>query len=163
MANLRSGATFYHDLEQRSPEWFDLRRGLLTASKANKLVTPGGKVSTQWRGEIGRLVAESMGLQPPEEENGFMSADMQHGIDLEPEAVRAFEFITGLTAEPCGFVKRGLLGYSPDALTNQWTPLQVKCPKPSTHIEWMLQGGLPDKHWMSPSCREGADLATRSD
>ena len=73
-----------HRCEQRSQEWDDLRAGRITASIAKKLVTPTGKASSTYRGEIGRIVAEAMGWQPPE----FFQKSywMERGIDLEPEA-----------------------------------------------------------------------------
>jgi hypothetical protein len=47
----------FHHVEQRTAEWDALRRGKLTASSASKLVTPTGKLSTQYKGEIARIVA----------------------------------------------------------------------------------------------------------
>ena len=55
----------YHDVEQRSNELYELRAGRFTASIASKLVTPTGKPSVQYRGEIARIIAEQMGLQQP--------------------------------------------------------------------------------------------------
>ena len=49
--------TTYHEIEQRTPEWDALRAGKLTASVASKLVTPTGKLSTQYKGEIARIIA----------------------------------------------------------------------------------------------------------
>jgi len=142
-------ATF-HEVEQRTPEWDALRAGRFTASMASKLVTPTGKKSVQYRGEIARIIAEQKGLQLPE----FIKPTywMERGINLEEEAQSWFEVETDLVVKPVGFVTSDddLIGASPDGmvlvsidgeLVN--VPLELKCPKPSTHIKYLMDGGLP--------------------
>lgn len=141
---------FHTDVEQRTPEWDALRAGRLTASMASKLVTPTGKMSTQYKGEIARIIAEQMGLQDPE----FIPPTywMERGIALEEEALAWFEVETDLTVAPIGFVTSDseLIGASPDGII--WTlkdggiPLELKCPKPSTHIRYVLDGELPKEY-----------------
>jgi hypothetical protein len=56
-----------------------------------------------------------------------------------------------------GFVSQDGFGCSPDGLIYQFTGstvypnkpthgLEIKCPSPETHIEWLLDGKLPDCH-----------------
>jgi putative phage-type endonuclease len=136
----------FHHVEQRTAEWDALRRGKLTASSASKLVTPTGKLSTQYKGEIARIVAERMGLQEPE----FIHPTywMERGINLEEEASNWFQVETGLDVEPIGFVEDedGFVGASPDGIIRDNIPLELKCPKPSTHIQWLLDGCVPKEH-----------------
>jgi hypothetical protein len=149
----------FHDVEQRSDEWDALRAGKLTASTAKKLVTPTGKASTQYRGEIARIIAEAMGLQKPE----FINPTywMERGVDLEPEALAWFEVETDLTVTQVGFVTSGntdhigLFGASPDGIIHTkdeddgralTIPLELKCPKPSTHLSYLMEGDLPKEH-----------------
>jgi hypothetical protein len=144
--------TTFHDVEQRTPEWDMLRAGRLTASMASKLVTPTGKMSTQYKMEIARIIAEQKGLQDPE----FIKPTywMERGIRLEEEALAWFEVETDLIVKPVGFVTsdNDLIGASPDGIirevtdgggNEQWIPLELKCPKPSTHIRYVLDGELP--------------------
>ena len=64
--------------EQYSDEWWDARKGLPTASVANKIVTPTGKMSSSSRALINELIADSMGLgEPPMEATEWM----QRGTD----------------------------------------------------------------------------------
>jgi hypothetical protein len=146
-------STFHFDVEQRTPEWDALRAGKLTASVGKKLVTPTGKPSVQYKAEIARIIAEARGLQPPE----FIKPTwwMERGVNLEPEALAWFEVETDLTVEAIGFVEstNGLVGASPDGLIKcydgdqfLWIPLELKCPKPSTHIQWLLGGCVPTDH-----------------
>jgi hypothetical protein len=142
-----------HDVvEQGSEEWLDLRRGKFTASIASKLLTPTGKVSSQFKGEIGRIIAESLGLQDPEP---FMETYwMARGTDLEGEARDWFSVETDYPVEQVGFVESDshLVGFSPDGVmvhdplkpTFIW--LELKVPKPSTHVKWLINGVLPSEH-----------------
>lgn len=127
-----------HDVQQGSPEWLELRRGRVTASSASRLLTPTGKLSSSMDDEVGRAVAEQMGLQDPEyiDTTGWM----QRGIDLEAEAAYAFSLITDYELESVGFVTNSAFnhaGCSPDRIVRACDPLEIKCPKPSTHLRWL--------------------------
>jgi len=132
-----------HDVQQGGAAWLELRRGLVTASSASRLLTPTGKVSSTMDDEVGRVVAEQMGLQDPEyiDTTGWM----QRGIDLEAEAADAFSLITDYEAESVGFVTNDAFAYagcSPDRLIIRREPLEIKCPKPSTHLRWLANDGF---------------------
>ena len=136
-------------MEQRTPEWDDVRKGKITGSVAKKLVTPTGKPSIQYKSEIGRIIAERMGWQEPE----WLKPTywMERGIDLEDESRKWFQVETGLKVIECGFIAHdnGLAGFSPDGYIMDGDiliPLELKCPKPSTHVTWFLDGGLPKEH-----------------
>lgn len=136
----------FHDVDQRTPKWDELRAGKLTASMASKLVTPTGKISVQYKGEIARIIAEKLDLQLPE----FIKPTywMERGINLEDEALAWFEVETNLSVDKIGFVSSdcGLVGASPDGLIHvgdQRVPLELKCPKPSTHVGYLMDGDVP--------------------
>jgi hypothetical protein len=143
-----------HDVDQKSEEWFAIRAGKLTASCASKLITPTGKLSTQYKGEISRIIAEKLGLQDPEEpvrETYWMA----QGVELEGEARSWLEVMWGRPVFQTGFITSddGVLGVSPDGYIYELgdqgpelVPIEIKCPKPSTHIKWVLDGGLPEEH-----------------
>ena len=145
----------FHDVKQRTPEWDLLRGGRLTASMGKKLVTPTGKASVQYRGEIARIIAEKKGLQLPE----FLKPTywMERGVNLEAEALAWFEVETDLTVEEVGFVTGDddLTGASPDGIIKcpdeilpikHKIPLELKVPKPATHLQYLMEGGLPKEH-----------------
>jgi hypothetical protein len=148
-----------HDCEQYSDEWWSLRKGRFTASMAKKLVTPTGRPSTQWKGEVATILAEAMGWQepPPRAESYWMS----RGTEMEAEARNWLSLELDEDLDEIGFISLGdHIGGSPDAIlkldrfTNRggkpdWKttiPIEIKCPKPSTHIAWLLDGGLPSDH-----------------
>lgn len=143
-----------HTMEQRTPEWDAVRTGKITASVASKMVTPTGKPSTQAQGFIGRILAEELGLQEPE---SFVGNEwMDRGVVNEDESRLWFQVETGLKVEQCGFIESddGLSGFSPDGIIyttgsdsiQDVIPLELKNPKPSTHIGYLIDGELPKEY-----------------
>ena len=143
-----------HNMSQRSDEWNEIRAGKLTASVASKLVTPTGKPSVQYRNEIARIIAEAQGWQEPEEIKPTYWMD--RGVDLEKEARAWFQVETGHSVHDIGFIESDdhIVGASPDGIVmletridEQVLPIELKCPKPSTHIGWLLAGAeVPKEH-----------------
>jgi len=129
------------DVEQGSPEWIKARLGLPTASGFSKLVTPGGKASSQASGYLNLLAAEWLLGRPVEL---FTSAWAERGTELEPQARAFYEMETGLKVERVGLILRddGLAGCSPDGLVGDGL-VELKCPAPQTHVGYLLAGELP--------------------
>lgn len=133
-----------HEVEQRTPEWFALRRGIPTASAFDRLITPTGKPSTQIDGLALEIVAEWLtGATDSIEPTGYM----QRGTELEPEARAWFELDSGLSVREVGFVTTDdrRAGCSPDGITDAGL-VEIKCPKPANHAEALVRGGLPTKY-----------------
>lgn len=137
-----------HPGEQGTPEWDELRRGKITASVAAKMITGKGAISTQAKQFVGKLMAEFLGLQEPEPLP--VTFWMERGIEMESQARGFFQVETGLHVERAAFIESGdgLSGFSPDGfikIKKDIIPLELKCPKPSTHIGYILEGKLPYK------------------
>jgi hypothetical protein len=148
---------------QRSDEWFAIRCGIPTASSADKILTPGGDLSTQSEAYLNRLLADRAGYgDAPMEPTEWML----RGIELEPEARALFEFETGHQIEQVGFITNdeGTAGCSPDGLVGSVADsdglvsgmkkiiasfdiisygFEVKCPKASTHFGYLRAGTMP--------------------
>ena len=89
-----------------------------------------------------RLVVEQLTGQSAE--NGYINAEMQRGIDKEPDAIGAYEALTGQLVEPVGFCSHDELpaGCSPDGQINGWRGLlELKCPKSATHLSYLRARG----------------------
>lgn len=133
------------DCEQRSEEWLQARAGRATASKADAVLA---KIKT---GEAAgrrdyrvQLVVERLTGKPAE--SGFINAEMQRGIDLEPDARLAYEAHTGLIVRETGFLSMTeiMAGCSLDGDINNFEGLvSFKCPKSATHIEYLKGRRLP--------------------
>lgn len=135
-----------HHVEQGTQEWRDLRCGIPTASCFDRILTPTGKPSAQAVPYMHELLAERiMG----HEADSYESAWMSRGKELEDEAIRYYEMLTDTTTDPGGFVTAddGRAGCSPDRLVYATGEhdrpiggLEIKCPKPGTHIGYLLNG-----------------------
>lgn len=96
------------------------------------------KLSSQMHGYICELAAEWILGQPLET---FSSAFMVRGTTQEEEAVRYYEFQTGIETEIVGFCLRddGLAGCSPDRFVGTDGGLEIKVPNAKTHIQYLLR------------------------
>ena len=151
-------AKFYFEFQQRSAAWVRARLAIPTASDFHKILTAGGKdgkdpkPSTQAEAYMDRLLAEYV-LGEPLEEESFQSPWMELGCEIEPEAVKAFEFQTGYTTKEVGFVTTddGLIGASPDRLVlndngDVIGTLEVKSVAPQTQISLLLDQNIGQKY-----------------
>lgn len=107
----------FHEVEQNSPEWFELRAPLYTASEAYKLL--------------------KLGKFKKEKSNFKGNKYTRRGHLLEPEALELYHAIKGTTSLSHGFVtntKYPNAGASPDDLTHD-TYVEVKCFGEDRHIK----------------------------
>ena len=137
------------DAEQRSAEWFAARAGLLTGSRAADILATikSGEAAAR-RDYRMQLVCERLTGQP--QEDGFINAAMQRGIDLEPKAFAAYEALTGSVAVRTGFLRHTthLAGCSLDGHVDGFTGIvEIKCPKSATHLKyWRGKGEAPSDY-----------------
>lgn len=132
-----------HEIEQRSTEWHQLRLGKFTASGFYKLFSK--KDSSTYKNYINDIVIERLTGQPVE---SYVNEAMQRGIDLEPEAIIEYEFITDRFVEQVGFVQyNDFVGVSPDGLVNDKGLIEIKCPRHTTFIEQHLSGKVPTQYY----------------
>ena len=136
------------DCEQGSPEWWQCRQGIPTASGFDRIVTPAkGELSKQADAYIYELIADRI-MGVPENVESFTSREMQYGIDTEPEARAWYQMETGLMVRKVGFcvADDGSIGCSPDGLVDPDGGLELKCPLAKTHVGYLMQGGLPAEY-----------------
>jgi len=130
-----------HNVEQRSPEWFELRRKYpLTASNAQAIGNQGEALETLcWK-----KLSERYSSAEPEEITG---KDLVRGVELEPQARSIYELKTGNTVTEVGFVTNEsiskLCGASPDGLIcdhhGDDGNLEIKCHKDIKHFKMVVQ------------------------
>lgn len=140
-----------YDVEQRTPEWDDLRRGMVTASAVGGLLTPTLRVADNdtSRAITATIVAERItGWTEP----SHMSWDMIRGVEHESYALDAYRECTGSDVQACGFIVREedgwSLGYSPDAIVGDDGLVEAKCPRAKTHLQTILADKVPS-HYMA--------------
>jgi putative phage-type endonuclease len=128
--------------EQCSPEWFQARVGIPSASKFDKLITPTGKASTQAETYRRELLAEWV---TGEKTKLYQNEWMLRGIELEPEARDYYQFATGKEVQQIGLAyldERKLVSCSPDGLLDDGG-VEIKCPAPGTHVSYLLDNKIP--------------------
>lgn len=141
----------FPDIKQGSDEWLQLRKGHPTASRFSEIVTAAkGDLSKSSVGYIRELIGETF---CPEFEYWVGNKFTERGSEIEPEAREAFAIHTGLTVAQVGFCLSddGVSGCSPDGLivspTGEYIAgVEIKCPTPKVHVEYVMDGVLPDAY-----------------
>lgn len=143
------------DCVHGSREWFEARRGLVTASrcadvistlKRKKKADGDACESAPRKNYRMELVYEILtGQTFPQ----YVSKEMQWGIDQEPFARAAYEIRRNTLTETCGFFVHPTVdrfGASPDALVGSQGLAQFKCPTTATHLTWLREKVIPIEH-----------------
>ena len=137
------------DVEQGSDEWLLERVGRVTGSRvADVLAKPKKKdgelacrLNYKWEIVIEMLTGLSA--------EHYVSPEMQCGIDTEPLARAAYEIANDVEVEKVGFaIHKGIprFGASPDGLVGDDGLIEIKCPKSSTHLEYLRAGTPPENY-----------------
>ena len=129
-----------YNFEQRTPEWIEIKRGKMSASNAETIIANGKGLETY----IYNLMAEY--YSSAEKEN-YINADMQRGIDLEPEAKIEFQFYTGLDIKEVGCVELNeYILASPDGLIGDDGLIEIKCPNDSIYFKLLLSNNIKPEY-----------------
>ncbi len=163
-------------MPQLSPEWWEVRRGVPTASAFDRIITPAkGELSKSASGYIAELCGDVLCQTPnyfTQQGRPINSFAIQNGIDTEPEARRWLSMNARLDVAEVGFCYNADLGIgcSPDGLIgHEFNPesggdfnghpwfeakcqgvVELKCPLLATQVEYILAGTLPTDY--KPQC-----------
>jgi hypothetical protein len=120
----------YHEVEQGSDEWKELRAGKYTGSNADKLLKHG---------------AIEYSLTASGSFNGNFWTKRGHILELE--AIELYEAIKGVRVDRDGFVtnsKFDRCGYSPDGVVDRKILIEIKCFDVKNHLA-IWNGDIPFK------------------
>jgi len=140
------------DAEQRSPAWFSARAGRVTASKAADVLAlskKDGKELAARRDYRTQLALEWLLQRPLDDGSGYQNADMQRGVELEPDALAAYEAVTGAVVRRTGFVAstERNIGVSTDGDVDNFTGLvEIKAPRAANHFGYIKAGAVPPEY-----------------
>lgn len=159
------------EIIQGSDEWFDLKRGKVSASKIADVMSKlkGGAEPASVKNYRATLVCERL---TGTTEESYCNAAMQRGVELEPLARECYEFIKGVTVEQIAFVDHPTVpwsGASPDGMVGEDGLIEIKCPNTATHIEYLLGGKppaqyVPQMQWqMACTGRQYCDFVSYDD
>jgi len=155
----------YHDVEQGSIDWHNLRCGILTASEMKLIITPGLKVADNdnVKTHLYELLAQRVTKYV---EPHFESFDMERG-KFDEEHARAKYAAEYAPVEEVGFITNDKLGftigYSPDGLVGDDGLIEVKSRvqkhQMKTLVEYVADGKIPPDYLIQ--CQTGLMIAER--
>lgn len=136
-----------HDCEQQSPEWWEARRGIPTASEFHTVLASGkgGGESKTRKTYMLKLAGEIVTGLPSE---SYSNGHMERGKDMEAEARDTYAFINGCEPQRVGFITddKRTRGASPDSLIGNDGVLEIKTKLPHLLIDEMLRDRPPPEH-----------------
>lgn len=157
------------DTEQGSSEWFAMRRGVITATRAQALLEKGkggGFLKTREHA-IAEIAMERLNHSGKPQATG---AALRRGHEFEDEAIDTYIFQTGQMVDKCGFMLHGeydVFGCSPDGLVGQRGMVQIKVPTSVLkHVEYLETGSHVTEyqhqlfHEMYVADREWTDIVS---
>jgi YqaJ-like viral recombinase domain len=134
------------DCEQGSPEWFEARRGLPTASEFSTVMAKGrgGGDSLTRTKYLYTLAGE---ILTGEVQPGYTNEHMERGKAMEAEAREMYALMQFEEPKPVGFIVRnGIAGASPDSLIGDRGLLEIKTALPHIQLQRLDANRLPPEH-----------------
>lgn len=129
-----------HNFEQGSEEWFNVRKGKLTASHAQAIATAGKGLETLVNEKLAELFSTA-------EKEVYENDDLKRGIEMEAQAVSMYEFDTGNEVSSVGFVELNeYVGASPDGMVGESGLVEVKCPNDKNYFKLLMSGEIDYKY-----------------
>lgn len=122
----------FHDVDQNSDEWFELRGGRLTSSKLGTIMANFGKAF----GEPAKKYAVNVAIEQITGEaisSTYSNEHMERGHEQEPIARAAYEDEFFCEVDNGGFFDLGFAGCSPDGLVGDTGLIEIKSVIGSVH------------------------------
>lgn len=146
--------------DQGTQEWFESRIGCIGASRIADAIAKPKRVQKTKEGEPVKPVAElecrhKMKLEILLERltgktaEHYVSYWMQQGTEREPLARVEYEMRFSVSVDQVGFVYHPTIkwaGASPDGLIGSDGILEIKCPKPETHLGYIVADQIPSEY-----------------
>jgi len=127
-------------IPQNSPEWYEMRLGVFTASSYHKLFSSAS--TKTFKDVINKVVAQR--LTGEDDEPELKSFWTERGHLLEPEAIREYQDLNFVEVKEGGFFKiNDWMGSSPDGLVGDDGLVEVKSFAAKNCVEIMIGGKIP--------------------
>ena len=134
--------------EQKSELWHESRCGRITGTRFKSLMA--GESTATYKDLVTNIACE---IITGKQEENYVSADMEKGIELEPVARRLYEELFGIRVAQIGFIIpdednrfHEWVGISPDGILPDYGILEIKCPKFKTHLGYIEDNRLPTEY-----------------
>lgn len=129
------------DCEQGSPEWFECRRGIATASRFGDVLAKGQGITR--RKYLYTLAGEALTGECAEP---YTNPHMERGHEMEADAINLYAFERDVEPVVVGFMRRGRAGCSPDRLLGDNGMIEVKSKLPHLQLEVLERDDVPPEH-----------------
>jgi len=130
-----------HNVEQGTNEWFEIRKGKMTASHAQEVGSNGKGLETY----VYNILAEQYSSA---ERESYTNEHMQRGNELEPVARGIYELSMNTQVKEVGFIEHDeYSGCSPDGLIDEDGGIEIKCPSDPVYFK-MLVNRKPDSKYV---------------
>lgn len=133
--------------EQGTPEWFEARAGIPTASEFHTVLAKGrgGGDSVTRRKYMLTLLGERLTGEVLE---GYSNAHMERGKAMEDDARRMYAMMQDVDPDPVGFMRRDDVeaGASPDSLVGDVGMLEIKTKLPHLQLDVLERNEVPAEH-----------------
>ena len=119
----------FYDIEQRTTEWYELKKGLFSSSEISNLFVKARKEEEFSKTALTYITQKAMDSVYPLQEDSFNTVATRWGTENEPLAISVYELATGNNVSNGGFYKFDEnTGSSPDGLVNEDGMVEIKCP-----------------------------------
>lgn len=123
-----------HNLEQGTDEWFELRKGKLTASHAQAIGNNGKGLESY----VTELMAE---YHSSADKEHYSNVHTERGNELEEFARGIYELENNVTVDVVGFIEADKhVGCSPDGLVGEDGGLEIKSPSDVAYYKVLRDG-----------------------
>jgi len=136
------------NIEQHSEAWHEARLGRVTGTRFSSLIM--GESTKGYKDLVTNIACE---IITGREEERYINAIMEAGLETEPEARKEYENQFGVDIKQVGFiipdenhVYHDWIGISPDGLTQDEGMIEIKCPLMKTHLGYIEANVLPSEH-----------------
>lgn len=145
----------FPNVEQGTPEWLELRRGIVTASYIGKLLTGGGTVSKSRTAENAMLTLAAERLTGRIERIPT-TRDMERGTWNEPFARDLYAAHFSVQVDEIGFMTEDrwgfTLGYSPDGAVGDDGLIEIKSRRSWRQVATIIDRDVPPENQAQIQC-----------
>jgi hypothetical protein len=138
----------FHDIEQNTDEWLDLRIGKITGSSCSKMMANYGKAFGEPAKKAAVTIAIEQMTGKRSANEAYSNSQMQRGHDQEPIARILYENEYFTDIANGGFFDCDDFGCSPDGLVYEDGLIEIKSVLSNVHYANIKRGGIdPAYQW----------------
>jgi len=132
----------WHDIEQNTDDWLDLRIAKLTGTGSKVIMANYGKAFGDPAKKLAISIAREQVTGLRSVADSYSNAHMERGHEQEPIARRLYEELYYVDVTNGGFYETGALGCSPDGLVLDDGMIEIKSVIDHVHYATIKRGGF---------------------